>query len=307
MPDVAEDMYRSMSRMIDCEPVSGDFLIKKTGFRIFRSFAGIEGSHLALEVGCGAGANSAFFSSEVGRIVATDLFRYDAGTHTIGMQVAKTLFKRLNAGNVDLVSCSGDKLPFPDCTFDFVVSFSVLEHIANKEMALKEMLRVTRPGGRVFFAVPTYVQSICSFGHLFLYVARRTAEVVMGKLFGRREVGSRTLLPVGDDSTRAASVIAGSFRKNHPSFPMPEPHGTYPSIFHEFARQLPWNWTALAKRCGAKSVETFAYLFLPFNLLEIFSTRLVARLYSATTRFHMMAARTPLKYFSYSYCVVARK
>jgi len=40
-------------------------------------------------------------------------------------------------------------MPFPDNTFDLTVAQTVLQHLAEPEKALDEMVRVTRPGGCV--------------------------------------------------------------------------------------------------------------------------------------------------------------
>lgn len=40
-------------------------------------------------------------------------------------------------------------LPFPDNTFDMCRAARLLEHLSDPGPALKEMLRVTRPGGRI--------------------------------------------------------------------------------------------------------------------------------------------------------------
>ena len=48
----------------------------------------------------------------------------------------------------------GDKIPEPDATFDYVISNSVLEHIANLEPVIREIGRVLKPGGRFFYTVP---------------------------------------------------------------------------------------------------------------------------------------------------------
>lgn len=115
--------------------------------------------------------------------------------------------------------------------------------------------------------------------------------------------------PVGSahDKSRTSNDILNSFRKSHPSFPLPEPHGSYRSIFHEFNQQLPWNWIKLAKKNGARSINTFALLFLPVSILEVFSTRFIAWLYVKTRFFHYMFGKSPLQYFCNSWCIVAKK
>ena len=45
-----------------------------------------------------------------------------------------------------------EALPYPDATFDLVVGHAVLHHIPDVELALREVLRVLKPGGRFVFA-----------------------------------------------------------------------------------------------------------------------------------------------------------
>lgn len=47
-------------------------------------------------------------------------------------------------------------LPFPDCTFDFVISLAVLEHIEYPAVMLREVRRVLKPGGTYLGSV-TYL------------------------------------------------------------------------------------------------------------------------------------------------------
>jgi len=49
----------------------------------------------------------------------------------------------------------GDAMPYPSDAFGSVLSNSVLEHIPNLDPVLDEAARVLRPGGRVFFTVPS--------------------------------------------------------------------------------------------------------------------------------------------------------
>jgi 2-polyprenyl-6-hydroxyphenyl methylase / 3-demethylubiquinone-9 3-methyltransferase len=54
------------------------------------------------------------------------------------------------------VSRVGEPLPFESNTFDLVVSMDVIEHVLCPEPWLSELVRVTRPGGRVFLTTPNY-------------------------------------------------------------------------------------------------------------------------------------------------------
>jgi ubiquinone/menaquinone biosynthesis C-methylase UbiE len=45
-----------------------------------------------------------------------------------------------------------ESIPYPDDSFDLVVGHAVLHHIPDVELALREVLRVLKPGGRFVFA-----------------------------------------------------------------------------------------------------------------------------------------------------------
>jgi SAM-dependent methyltransferase len=49
-------------------------------------------------------------------------------------------------------------IPFPERTFDTVVSFDVLEHVDNVERCMKEIYRVLKPGGKAFLVFPPFYQ-----------------------------------------------------------------------------------------------------------------------------------------------------
>jgi len=57
-----------------------------------------------------------------------------------------------------LVEGSAARLPFPDDSFDFVVSLGTLHNLAVGELfaALEEIERVLRPGGRAYVMVESY-------------------------------------------------------------------------------------------------------------------------------------------------------
>lgn len=60
---------------------------------------------------------------------------------------------------------SGDALPFPDDTFDLVTCQTVLIHCPDPRAVLAEMLRVTRPGGRVLVAEPNNMTGVMMSPH----------------------------------------------------------------------------------------------------------------------------------------------
>lgn len=57
-------------------------------------------------------------------------------------------------GDLPVTLVSGHLLPFPDRSFDVVVSFDVFEHIAESDAHLGEVRRVLAPGGRYLLQTP---------------------------------------------------------------------------------------------------------------------------------------------------------
>lgn len=56
-----------------------------------------------------------------------------------------------------LVQGDAQKLPFANASFDVIVSCETIEHLPEVQAALREMHRVTRPGGRLFLTTPNYL------------------------------------------------------------------------------------------------------------------------------------------------------
>ncbi len=93
-----------------------------------------------LEDGCGVGMYVEHLNPFAGRVYGIE---YD--------------FERAaQAGQrSQLISCSaGEALPFPDNSFDVVLSHEVIEHVADDSQTVAEMVRSSRPGGRIILFCP---------------------------------------------------------------------------------------------------------------------------------------------------------
>ena len=53
-----------------------------------------------------------------------------------------------------VVQAAGEALPFPDATFDLILSHEVIEHVQDDRKAVREMVRVLKPGGRLLLFCP---------------------------------------------------------------------------------------------------------------------------------------------------------
>jgi ubiquinone/menaquinone biosynthesis C-methylase UbiE len=99
---------------------------------------------LALDVGCASGAVSILLSegapalSVVGLDLSEPMLRIAGGRAGEG-----------DGRGLCFVLGDARRLPFPDATFDLVVSHHTLHHLPEPEAMLAEMVRVARPGGWV--------------------------------------------------------------------------------------------------------------------------------------------------------------
>jgi SAM-dependent methyltransferase len=60
---------------------------------------------------------------------------------------------------------AGEMMPYSTGAFDVVISNEVIEHVANDRMAVAEMVRVCRPGGRVAIFCPNRWYPVEQHGH----------------------------------------------------------------------------------------------------------------------------------------------
>jgi SAM-dependent methyltransferase len=94
-----------------------------------------------LEVGCGTGVSCGLLAGSGYLMTGTDLSE-------------RFLDHSLESGRVKLMSADASALPFPDGSFDAVISHQFIEHVAEPGKVLAEMGRVVKPGGTVLLMSP---------------------------------------------------------------------------------------------------------------------------------------------------------
>jgi 2-polyprenyl-3-methyl-5-hydroxy-6-metoxy-1,4-benzoquinol methylase len=94
-----------------------------------------------LDVGCGTGWFSQRAAARGARVTSLDI-----GLALLGQVPAKVQSARIAAD-----ACA---LPFPDGVYDVIVSSECIEHTLDPRLALRELCRVTRPGGVLVVTVP---------------------------------------------------------------------------------------------------------------------------------------------------------
>jgi demethylmenaquinone methyltransferase/2-methoxy-6-polyprenyl-1,4-benzoquinol methylase len=116
--------------------------------RVWKRFAvelsGVKAGDAVLDIAGGSGDLSKLFAKKVGpsgQVILTDI---NASMLGVGRD------RVLDAGfALPAVQCDAEKLPFADGQFDCVIVAFGLRNMTHKEIALKEMQRVLKVGGRL--------------------------------------------------------------------------------------------------------------------------------------------------------------
>jgi methionine biosynthesis protein MetW len=127
-----------------------------------------------LEIDCGPGVLASRMRERGAAVVATDL-------SIVAVERARA--KGIAAQQVDLDT---ESLPYPDDTFDTVVSNSMMEHRFFPERTLDEAVRVLRSGGRFVACLPNMAHWICRWWVLtgrFPYVKNSPTDFLHLRFF----------------------------------------------------------------------------------------------------------------------------
>ncbi|QNL20567.1 class I SAM-dependent methyltransferase [Hyphobacterium sp. CCMP332] len=96
-----------------------------------------------LDAGTGTGANSIWLSN-YGEVVSME---FDKDCIDYSSQ----------KNGLDYINGSLLELPFTNDSFDLICAFDVIEHIEDHHLAVSEMIRVCKPGGKILITVPAFM------------------------------------------------------------------------------------------------------------------------------------------------------
>ena len=118
--------------------------------RIWKRFtievSAVRSGNSVLDIAGGTGDLSAKFSDLVGEKGEVVLADINASMLQVGRN---KLLDQGYHGNLHYVQANAETLPFPDNHFDIVTIAFGLRNVTHKDLALKSMLRVLKPGGRL--------------------------------------------------------------------------------------------------------------------------------------------------------------
>ena len=112
---------------------------------MIRQAAGDRLDGMVLEDGCGVGVYVNRLAPSVSVIFGLE---YDLARAHEASQLNR------DHSNAHIVCAAGEGLPFPDAVFDLILSHEVIEHVQDDLLAVKEVVRALRPGGRLVVFAP---------------------------------------------------------------------------------------------------------------------------------------------------------
>lgn len=77
-----------------------------------------------------------------------------AGGAVVGLEYDFERAQQAAGRSGEIVNAAGEELPFPTKSFDLVLSHEVIEHVRDDRAAVREMVRVLKPAGRIALFCP---------------------------------------------------------------------------------------------------------------------------------------------------------
>ena len=141
-----ENMTSSSTYVIhsDEEPLRLERQARLYGSADDLRFADLRPGERLLDAGCGSGSAARMFAKHIPSAIVTGVDRNAAYLDYAQRQASAEAIANVAFQMGDVLS-----LPFKEDAFDVVWSKHLLQWVARREDALKEFVRVTRPGGRV--------------------------------------------------------------------------------------------------------------------------------------------------------------
>jgi ubiquinone/menaquinone biosynthesis C-methylase UbiE len=113
-----------------------------------------------LDIGCGFGGKTCVYAAAGADVIGVDIVREKI--------VQSADFVQSRGSDATFTVGDAERLPFPDGTFDLVVANDSMEHFPDPEIALTELVRVLRPGGKIFLSFTPWRSPFGS--HLYDYI-----------------------------------------------------------------------------------------------------------------------------------------
>jgi len=140
------EVFHSVADQYDIMNDLMSFGIHRLWKRYTIELSGVRAGQKVLDIAGGTGDLSEKFSSLVGpqgKVILSDI------NSSMLENGRDRLIDRGMVGNIEYVQADAQYLPFPDNSFDCITISFGLRNVTDKDMALRSMYRVLKPGGRL--------------------------------------------------------------------------------------------------------------------------------------------------------------
>jgi ubiquinone/menaquinone biosynthesis C-methylase UbiE len=175
--DHLQELYEQRAELYYSRPVDlPDGRVDRKFSRLTALVAGTLPAESLLDAGCGDGR----FLAAIARLP-------NRPAHLVGSDISERILQTAAAALaredvvVEFVRANLERLPFPDSSFDRVLSVQVIEHLLDPEAGIRELARVLKPEGKLVLSTDNSRNQVSRLLNL-----PRTALVRAFKLRGRR-------------------------------------------------------------------------------------------------------------------------
>ena len=122
----------------------------------------------ALDIGCGTGRWTKHLAKKVGFVEAID--------PSNAIFAAEKLLEKTD--NIRLTKASIENIPFPDQSFDFVMSIGVLHHIPDTQQAMMDCVKKVKTGGYFYCYLYHNLETFSWFSKMLFWISELIRKVV---------------------------------------------------------------------------------------------------------------------------------
>lgn len=135
----------STAERVSATDASDNYVLQRSIYAYLEAAKIVKGK--VLEIGTGSGYGVQYMAPVVERFVTIDKFICDVDF----IQYPNVEFRQMTVPPFEGLA---------DNSFDFVVTFQVIEHIPNDKLFVKEIARVLKPGGKLIVTTPNRHMSL---------------------------------------------------------------------------------------------------------------------------------------------------
>jgi len=177
--------------------ISDNYVFQRSQLAYYKAKELVSGS--ILEIGSGQGYGINIIAEKADRYVAIDKF-------------ATNIIQPKNAPKIEFLNINVPPLSgLDDNSFDFVVSFQVIEHIKKDKELVKEVHRVLKPGGKYIVSTPNIKTSLTrNPWHIREYTVEQFEQLLKGsflKVEKQGVFGNKKIMEYYEENKRGVEKI----------------------------------------------------------------------------------------------------